>query len=122
MAPSFHASIAQRRMRYRALLVVALAAILALPSHAAERSKSAVAEFKRSNPCPATGKSRGACPGWQVDHIEPLCAGGRDDPSNMAWITVSDHKAKTRKDVAACFGRVYRPQVPPSVADTTNKP
>lgn len=73
-----------------------------------QRSRAIVAEFKREHPCPSTGHPRGPCPGWQVDHIEPLCAGGRDATDNMQWLSVDTHKAKTRKDVAACFGRVYR--------------
>jgi hypothetical protein len=24
-------------------------------------------------------------PGYVIDHFEPLCAGGADDPSNMQW-------------------------------------
>lgn len=66
------------------------------------RSAAAVAEFKRENPCPATGKPRGACPGWQIDHITPLCAGGADLASNMAWAAVKDHKVKTKLDQAMC--------------------
>jgi hypothetical protein len=28
-----------------------------------------------------------ACPGYVVDHIMPLCAGGADDPANMMWMS-----------------------------------
>jgi len=48
------------------------------------RSSSAVTAFKRANPCPVNGAMRGPCPGHEVDHIEPLCAGGPDTPANMA--------------------------------------
>lgn len=37
-------------------------------------------------------------PGYQVDHIVPLYAGGRDDPSNMQLISVAQHHAKTKAD------------------------
>ena len=33
-----------------------------------ERSANAKANFQRSHPCPSTGKSSGACPGYVVDH------------------------------------------------------
>ena len=37
-------------------------------------------------------------PGYQVDHIVPLYAGGKDDPSNMQLISISQHQAKTKSD------------------------
>lgn len=84
------------------LLAAALVVTLASSSWAAQRSAKAVAEFRRANPCPATGKARGACPGWQVDHRHPLCAAGADKPENLQWLSVEDHKAKTRLDHALC--------------------
>ena len=69
---------------------------------AAERSRVLRAEFMRENPCPLTGKTRGACPGWQVDHVRSLCAGGLDRPSNMTWLTIEDHQRKTANDIAIC--------------------
>ena len=45
------------------------------------------AAFRRDHPCPSTGKTRGACLGYQVDHVKPLACGGADDPSNMQWLT-----------------------------------
>jgi hypothetical protein len=53
-------------------------------------------EFQRQHPCPATGKTTGACPGYVVDHIVALKKGGADQPSNMQWQTVADGKAKDR--------------------------
>lgn len=66
------------------------------------RSAAAVRAFKRLHPCPETGAPRGACPGWVVDHIEPLCAGGPDHPRNMQWQTVADAKAKDRHERRQC--------------------
>lgn len=89
-------------LRYDVGAAVALALALALPAFAADRSPAVRAEFQRSNPCPSTGKTRGACPGWQVDHITPLCIGGKDVIANLRWITVEEHKVKTKSDVRMC--------------------
>ena len=91
------------RPRLAALLIAATVAALALDvGAAATRSRAARAEFHRSTPCPATGKSRGACPGYVVDHIVPLCAGGADSPDNMQWQTVHEAKLKDRDELALC--------------------
>lgn len=47
-------------------------------------------------------KTRGACPGYVVDHVHPLCAGGPDAPSNMQWQTVQAAKVKDRAERAQC--------------------
>ena len=86
-----------RRAATLAFFVLAVGATDALP-----RSSAVRAEFRKANPCPATGKVRGPCEGWQIDHMHPLCAGGIDDPANMNWIRVEDHKRKTRQDVREC--------------------
>jgi hypothetical protein len=49
------------------------------------RSPVARSAFQSSHPCPATGKTSGACPGYVIDHITPLKRGGADAPSNMQW-------------------------------------
>jgi hypothetical protein len=59
-----------------------------------KRSAAAKDAFKRQQPCPSTGKSRGACPGYVIDHVKPLECGGADAPSNMQWQTVAAGKAK----------------------------
>lgn len=69
---------------------------------AASRNASTRAAFVRENPCPATGKGRGACPGYVVDHVIPLCAGGADRPENMQWQTVNEAKAKDKTEWAEC--------------------
>jgi len=66
------------------------------------RSAAETAAFKRENPCPSTGLRRGACPGWQIDHVRPLCAGGLDHRSNMGWLNVDDHRFKTLVDAREC--------------------
>ena len=52
--------------------------------------------FQRGHPCPSTGRTSGACPGYVVDHVTALKRGGADRPSNMQWQTVQDAKAKDR--------------------------
>jgi len=67
-----------------------------------ERSAAIVLDFKRHNPCPSTGLRRGKCPGYVVDHVKPLCAGGPDDRANMQWQTVAAAKVKDREEVREC--------------------
>lgn len=66
------------------------------------RSASAVAQFKRQNLCPSTGLPKGRCPGYIVDHVEPLCAGGLDAPINMQWQTVAQAKEKDKIERRIC--------------------
>lgn len=54
-----------------------------------ERGTKAKAEFRKIHPCPSTGKTTGACPGWQVDHVIPLASCGCDVVENMQWLKVS---------------------------------
>lgn len=60
------------------------------------RSRAAVRTFLREQGLTATP------PGYQVDHIIPLCAGGPDTPENMQLLLIEEHKAKTRIDVLWC--------------------
>lgn len=48
-----------------------------------KRSSEAKHAFKKSHPCPSTGKGSGRCPGYVIDHVQPLKRGGRDAPDNM---------------------------------------
>ncbi|MCA0214721.1 MAG: HNH endonuclease [Proteobacteria bacterium] len=86
--------------------VIALALALALLAPAAParspRSAAQLMAFKRANPCPETGLRRGSCPGYEVDHVMALCAGGADHPDNMQWLTVEQHRVKTRQDLRTC--------------------
>jgi hypothetical protein len=63
-----------------------------------KRSKAARADFQRRSPCPSTGKTSGSCPGYVVDHVNPLECGGADAPSNMQWQTVAEGKAKDKTE------------------------
>jgi hypothetical protein len=67
-----------------------------------KRSRTARSDFMRQHPCPSTGKSSGACPGYVVDHRNPLACGGADSPSNMQWQTTADGKAKDKVERKGC--------------------
>lgn len=87
------------------LAALLLAVLITASSTANARSAAQVNRFRQLAPCPVTGLSKGTCPGWQVDHITPLCAGGADHPSNLQWITLADHRFKTFIDVRECRKR-----------------
>jgi hypothetical protein len=61
-----------------------------------QRSSIAKHQFERSHPCPSTGKTAGACPGYVVDHVKPLKRGGADALSNMQWQTKEAARAKDK--------------------------
>ena len=63
------------------------------------RSRQAREDFLRR-----TGYPHGR-PGYVVDHVVPLCAGGADAPSNMQWQTVEEGKVKDRQERASCAAR-----------------
>jgi 5-methylcytosine-specific restriction endonuclease McrA len=77
-----------------------LIALLATDAFARDRAQRAA--FFREHPCPSTGNTHGACPGWVVDHIVPLCAGGADDPSNMQWQELEASKEKDKDERHTC--------------------
>jgi pilus assembly protein FimV len=68
---------------------------------AADGGSVAVAEFKKSHPCPVHG-ARKSCSGYAVVHIVPICAGGADVPTNMQWLTVKAAIRKERADRERC--------------------
>jgi len=89
-------------LRLLRLAIPAVAVAIAGQAFSAPRSAAIRAEFQRLQHCPSTGAPRGACPGWQVDHIVPLKCGGPDAPANMQWLTVHDHKLKTKREARLC--------------------
>src|SRR5437660_1052866 len=60
------------------------------------RSKVTIAHFKASHICPSTGKkdARASCPGYKVDHIWPLVAGGCDVVENLQYQPAEEASAK----------------------------
>lgn len=83
-----------------ALAVICLAAQPATAR--TKRSQAAKNAFKKEHPCPTTGRSRGGCPGYVIDHIRPLACGGPDAPMNMQWQTLAEAKAKDRWERKEC--------------------
>ena len=83
-----------------ALFVMAIVAALAVgPSSALareHRSHAVTREFQREHPCPSTGRTIGACPGYWKDHIVPLACGGPDTVANLQWQTIADAGLRTR--------------------------
>lgn len=84
--------------------IAMLATFVALtPAQArTHRSGWARAAFVAAHPCPGTGRP-GPCPGYVVDHVRPLCAGGLDRPQNMAWQRRADAVRKDRAERALCL-------------------
>ena len=44
------------------------------------------AAFQKIHPCPSTGLTSGACPGYARDHVIPLKCGGCDAVSNLSYL------------------------------------
>lgn len=80
--------------------IVATAVLAAGSGYA--RDPGVVRAFRKQHPCPATQRTTGACPGWVVDHLWPLCAGGPDETWNMAWQRADDAKRKDNIERAVC--------------------
>ena len=90
-------------MPRQALILAALFLALGSPAEARQvRSHAAIAQFKKAHPCPANGRPSGPCPGWVIDHVNPLACGGPDRPENMQWQSVEDAKAKDRVERVGC--------------------
>lgn len=92
-----------KNLRYPLVLLACAALAFAGPADAGgKRSQSAKVEFKKRQPCPATGASKGPCAGYVIDHITPLACGGADAPWNMQWQTVAEGKAKDKWERKGC--------------------
>lgn len=87
----------------KALSVLFASLLISLPAFAKiPRDKAQVRAFRSEHPCPATGLKRGACPGFEVDHVQSLCSGGADKKENLQWLSKEDHRFKTLVDVREC--------------------
>jgi len=88
----------------RAVILAALVCYLAPIAASAKvyRSLEVKHEFQRQHPCPSTGRTTGACPGYVKDHVVPLACGGPDAVSNLQWQTTAAAKAKDKWERKAC--------------------
>lgn len=76
---------------------IALALSLAIGASAAiPRSAAVLQQFKKQ-----TGYPHGR-PGYVIDHIWPLCAGGADAVSNLQWQAVEVAKVKDVAEKRLC--------------------
>ena len=66
------------------------------------RSKKVLRAFVNQKACPSTGQHRLPCPGYHIDHVIALCAGGADALENLQWLTREAHKEKTKGDLRVC--------------------
>lgn len=86
----------------RFLILIAALLFSTIADARIHRSQTVKADFQRENPCPSNGHRRGACPGYEKDHVTPLKCGGSDSVENMQWLTVEAHKEKTRREAKLC--------------------
>jgi hypothetical protein len=88
---------------FRMIILALIAAMQVMPADARiVRSAAAKAAFAKLHPCPATHKPIPHCPGYVIDHVKPLCAGGADRPSNMQWQTIAVGKKKDSIERRTC--------------------
>lgn len=84
-------------MEWKAAVAIACGLLVALPCDAGrKRSAAAKYDFRKANPCPATGHITGPCPGYVIDHVKALKRGGADAPSNMQWQTIAAAREKDK--------------------------
>lgn len=99
-----------RQLRWYGLLLALALLPLATVARAGcpptHRSQAVLRAFQRRVPCPSTGQTRGACPGWVKDHIIPLClgaeAGGVDTVPNLQWQSVAEARVKDQRERQQC--------------------
>lgn len=80
----------------RLALVVLLCGVTAQAAAPVKRDPKVVRVWRKTHPCPATGKTTGACPGWRADHIIPLELYGPDRVDNLQWQELEASKVKDK--------------------------
>lgn len=83
----------------RVLIVLLLLAFSVL---GLARDRNEVRLFRSKYPCPATGHIQAKCPGYVVDHIVPLCAGGADRITNMQFQLLEQSRLKDKIEIRYC--------------------
>lgn len=86
----------------RLAILLALALCLGAVDAKIPRSEAAKRAFRAEHVCPATDRHKGPCPGYVIDHVIPLCAGGADRPSNMQWQDLAASKEKDKLERRQC--------------------
>lgn len=81
-------------------LLVLVFIALSVPCLARDRGE--VRLFRSKHPCPATQRIDGPCPGYVVDHVIPICAGGPDRLENMQWQSHAQARIKDRIEIRYC--------------------
>ena len=89
-------------MLFLAVFLIAIMTIFTPAEARTYRSRAVTSAFQQDNPCPSTGKAKGACPGYIKDHINPLACGGADAPYNIQWQTTEDAKEKDKWERKGC--------------------
>lgn len=89
-------------MRNQIIIILMALTICSTSQAELHRSQKAKVIFKYSHPCPSTGRNKGSCPDYIIDHIKPLTCGGLDDASNMQWQTKAEAKAKDKWERNNC--------------------
>jgi len=57
-----------------------------------KRRSDVLKAFQAIHPCPSTGLTTGACPGFAKNHDIPLGCGGADAVSNLTWQSTAAKK------------------------------
>lgn len=89
------------RMRF-AFILIAACALSTGASAGYARDKKVLRAFVNQQACPATGLHRLPCPGYVIDHINPLACGGPHSVENLQWQTREDAKAKDKWERREC--------------------
>lgn len=63
-----------------------------------QRSARARADFRKTHPCPSTGRHNGTCPGYVIDHVVALKRVGAGAATNMQWQTTAQARAKDKTE------------------------
>lgn len=86
----------------RKLLILCIVIIAAGCATKPERSTKVRHDFARAEACPSTGERKLPCPGYRIGHIEPLCAGGPDEVSNLQWEPLDYAKRRAVAEARYC--------------------
>jgi hypothetical protein len=65
-----------------------------IPKSPHEQARS---DFEHAHPCPSTGRSSGACPGYVGGYLTPRACGGTDVAANMQWQTPEAARAAKKQ-------------------------